>query len=294
MVDEPIAAAPEPTAAPGAVPIPAPEPTPTPEPTPPVDIAWRDTLKSDDAKKFAETSPDVDHLVGRALTLQKQVSSAVILPGKDAEPAEVAAYHKRIGVPETAEGYVFAMPEGHEASEADKAFQSIMAKTMHAAAVPAEAAAQLNAAFNEFTNGVMEEQVAADKKFAEASEVELRKHWPGEEYDTNKNLVNRFIAKQIGEDGLTELKTLEMKDGRYAADHPLVLRALAGAARLTAESGEQAQLGAAQLEQAQDEVTDLRARSSKALAEGNTREANRLYQKEQELLGKIGPAPVAA
>jgi hypothetical protein len=277
---------PEPTPEPEPTPAPEPAPEPTPDPTPdPTD--WRATLSSDEAKEFAKTSPDVDHLVGRALTMHQKLSTAIVPPGKDAPPEEVAAYHKRIGVPDAPEGYTFVMPEGQEATEADLAFQSTMAQALHAAEIPAAKAAQLNAAINEFSTQLLEAQTVADQKFATDSEAELRKAWPGEEYDANVAHAERAAGFMFG-DQFDEARHLETKDGRFLLDHPMMLRALATAGREMAESGLVPPMSADAQEQAQGELDDLRARIAKAQSENNTREANRLYQKEQEMIGKMG------
>ncbi len=299
MADEPTAAAPEPTAVPtatpGTAPIPAPEPTPTPEPTPePAAFEnWRNSLTDPDVKKFAETSPDLNHLVDRFSDMRNRLSTAIVPPGKDAQPEEVAAYHKRIGVPAAAEDYVFAMPEGHEPSDTDKAFQSHMAKVLYEAEIPADKAALLTAGLNQFTLDEMKRTQAEDKKYSDDGEAVLRQDWPGEEYAKNQEMAQRAFKGYFG-DQSEDARQIEMKDGRFLMDNPIVLRAFAAIGRDMLTGQNQPPMPTDAREAAQDEVTDLRARSSKALAEGNTREANRLYQKEMELVGKIGPAPVAA
>ncbi len=276
MADEPTAGVPEPA--------PAPEPTPAPEPAAPVETSWRDTLSSDDAKDFAKTSPDVKHLVDRAVVLQKQVSVAIVPPGKDASTEDVASYHKQIGVPATAEDYVFVMPEGQEPTENDKAFQVAMAKVLYEAETPADKAAILNAGLNEFNKSVLEAQIVADKVFADATEVELHKDWPGEEFNINKGYAKNAETWMFG-DKVEEVRHLEMKDGRYVMDNPIMLRALASVGR---EMAKRSQVPATEGEReaANSELTNLRAQQAQAQSEGNTREANRLYQKEQELIAK--------
>jgi len=253
---------------------------------------WRAALKSPDAKKFAESSPDVDHLVARALQLQKQVSTAIVPPGKDAKPEEISAYRKRIGVPDAPEGYKFAMPEGVEATEADKAFQATMAKTFHAANVSAEQAKVLNEAFNEVTKAAQEAQVQADKQFAEQAEAELRKAWPGAEYDKNRTFAERAATWMFG-DQMEELRHLETKDGRFILDHPMFLRAFAAAGREMAEGQLIPPMAADDRGRAEEQVKDIRARIEAAQGRGDSKEANRLFQEEQRLLSQIqGSRPI--
>ena len=233
---------------------------------------WRSTLQSDEARAFAKTSPDVAHLVDRGVAMHKKLSTAIVPPGKDAQPEEVAAYHKRIGVPETAEGYSFQVLEGHEPTEADLGFQTHMAKALHEAEIPAEKAALLNAALNEFTEQALEAQVVADKKFADKSVAELRKAWPGDEYDANKAHAERAAAWMFG-DQFEAMRHMETKDGHFIFDHPAMLRAMATAGREMAEGGLVPPMSDGDREQAEGALSDLRGRIAAAQSEGNTKEA---------------------
>jgi hypothetical protein len=249
------------------------------------ETTWRDTLKSDDAKKFAESSPDVDHLVGRALEMRQKLSNAITPPGKDATDEEVASYRKQIGVPDTADAYEFAMPEGVEPTEVDTAFQAAMGEVMHANNVPAGAAKAMAAAYNDFVAKTAEAQVEADKQFAEQSETDLRKAWPGEEFDRNKTFANRAVAQVFGED-LEEARHMETKDGRFFLDHPIVLKAFAAVGREMAEGGLVPPLSEGERDAAQDQITAIRAKAADAQARGDSKEANRLFKQEQELIAR--------
>lgn len=54
---------------------------------------------------------DVKGLAKRAHEQAKLLGNAIRLPGKDATPEEVAAFHEKLGVPKTAEEYGFAAPK---------------------------------------------------------------------------------------------------------------------------------------------------------------------------------------
>jgi len=245
---------------------------------------WRETL-DEDGKKFAASSPDIGHLVSRAVALQKKVSGAIIPPGKDADEATVAAYRKRIGVPETAEGYTFTVPEGTEVTDTDKAFQRKFAETFHSANITQDQAAVINHAWNDMVAASKAQQIEDDKHFAEESEAQLRRDWPGAEFDRNKTFAERAATRIFGEQ-LQDARSLETKDGKFVLDHPLMLRALAAVGREMAEGGLVPQLDAEEVEQIEEQIRDMRARSKKAQAEGDMRRANELYLKEQELREK--------
>ena len=252
------------------------------DPVEPTD--WRATLTSDDAKEYAERFPDIGKLVDGALEQRKQLSTAIIPPGKDAEPEEVAAYQKRIGVPKTAEDYKFALPKGEELTDSDKAFQASLAKTFHSANITVDQAKLLNTSWNEMVKGTREAQTEADTQFAEEAESDLRKTWPGEEYNLNKVYAERAASFHFG-DQIEEVRHLETKAGKFILDHPVMLRAMASIGRQMAESG-QPPMDDAAAEQAGDQIKELRGRIAKAQDEGNSKEANRLFALEQELIAK--------
>lgn len=272
---------PEPTPAPEPTPEPTPEPAPSPEPT-----DWRAQITSDDGKKFAESSPDLDHLLGRTLDMQRKLSTAIVPPGKDAKPEDIAAYRKQIGVPETAEGYQFEVGEGQEPTDTDKALHAAMGKIFHEGNITADQAKLINVGFNEFTNMLKANQVAEDKKFADESEAQLRKVWPGEEFDKNKAFADRAAAWAFG-DQIEEVRHMETKDGRFFLDHPIMLRALSAIGREMAEGGLVPPMDETAQEQATTQLGEIRNAIAKAQQDGDSKEANRLYQKEQDLLAQI-------
>lgn len=250
------------------------------------DTVWRDGLP-DDLKPHAERFTSVADIIKGNLDLRKQVSSAIIPPGKDADDDEISAYRAKIGVPEAADKYEFEAPEGHEANDIDIAFQAAMGKVMHQYNTTAAAAKALSAAYNEFSAGVVQAQLDVDKQYAEQSEVELRKAWPGAEYDTNKEHAERAAAQMFGDD-IEEIRHLETKAGTFVLDDPRMMRALASIGREMAEGGLVPPLTEGDRDAASDQITALRDKAAEAKAAGNSKEANRLYQQEQALIAKTG------
>lgn len=54
---------------------------------------------------------DLKGLAKQAHEQSKLLGNAIRIPGKDAKPEEVAAYHEKLGVPKTADEYGFKVPE---------------------------------------------------------------------------------------------------------------------------------------------------------------------------------------
>ncbi len=285
------APAPEPTPAPAPAPEPAPAPTPEPAPAP-TGAEWRAALKSDDAKKFAETSPDLDHLVTRALDMRQKLSTAITVPGKDAKPdsPEVIAYRKALDIPADPKGYLadLARPDFvDEETWKGEHVQTLLggfAERMHAAGAP-KAAVQAAIAFElEMEAAVLKQTHEADKKFAAESEAALKGKW-GKDFDTNSEFANRAIKTLFGAN-YEDARHLEDKSGRFIFDNPLFREAFAAIGR---EMGE-GSLGGAVSESDRaalgDQINASRAKQSELQAQGKGREANEEYQKEMALIAK--------
>lgn len=69
-------------------------------------LAKREDIK--DGKSLAKIARDKDKMVGE---LSTRLQSAIVPPGKDAKPEEVAAYREKMGIGNSADDYVFEVPK---------------------------------------------------------------------------------------------------------------------------------------------------------------------------------------
>jgi len=247
--------------------------------------AWSAGLTSDAAKDFAKTSPDLEHLVGRAVTMREQLSNAIVQPGKDAGEAEVAAYRKKIGVPETAEGYDIKMPEDREPNEIEAAFNTKIAEVSHAANISTAQLALLNEAFNDHNLALEQMMVDQDTKNAGDASEALHAKW-GKDYDDNVELASRAMKHHMSPEGHENWRHQENKIGTLVADLPDVLEAWASVGAAMKAGGLESIMSDGERSQAADQIADLRAKQSEATSKGDSKAANRYYAEEQALLAK--------
>lgn len=255
---------------------------------------WRDAIKDPEARKLAEDSTDPEHLAKRALDMRKKLANAIVKPGKDAPEEEVAAYRKALGVPDSPDKYEWPdLPEGQEVTDEVKASREAWAQRFHELNVPADTAKQLAEQINEDIAKAQQAQVEADKQFAEQQAEALRSEW-GADYDKNKTFANRAastLAERAGVN-LEDLRHIETKDGRFLMDRADMLKLFATVGR---EMGE-GSLGGVATESERDavetEIRQLREKQDEAQKRGDSKEANRLYQKEQEAIARLGNKPV--
>jgi hypothetical protein len=271
------------------------------------DTAWRALFKDPEVLKEVERSTDPDAFGKRIVELRKQLSTAVVKPGKLADnateaqksehAAKMSAYRKAMDIPDEAKGYEFAKPEfmsdDEFKSEKTQATLANIAKVAHEAGAPKAVVASLWDFYVRAEQQAMETAKAEDKKFVEQTEAQLRKDW-GADFDKNKVLATRaahYMAEKAGVD-MAELKTMETKDGKLLLDHPIVMKMYAHIGR---EMGE-GTLGPAhsetdiagmekQIEAKRDEINKLQA-------EGKGDQADREYQNLLAMRAKLGNKPI--
>lgn len=258
------------------------------KPPEPKVIDWREQIKDDDAKKFAEGSTDVNHLVKRALDMRTKLSSAIVRPGKNATPEEQATYRKAMGIPDTHEGYEFPELPAEELTDAVKAERSTWAKRFHDLQIPKETAKLLLQFVGADSAKYLEDQVKADKAFADKAEAALRSEWKGEEYEKNKNMANRAFTELASRAGIAVdfLTKIETKDGRFLMDRPELVKLFAVVGREMAEGSLGPSLSETEVESIDGQINDLRKQQAEAQASGNSKLANELYKKEQAAIAR--------
>ena len=252
---------------------------------------WRSAIKDEDAKKFAESSPDIEHLTKRAMEMRTKLSTAVVKPGKDAKPEEIAAYHKSIGVPETPEGYKFEMPEGREPTEADKEFQAAWAKGFHDDKIPADYVASINRRWNAFVLATEKAQLAADTRYAQETESRLKQKWGGDEqFNINRQHGDRAAMELFGAD-YDNVRQITGKDGRFILDHPAFVEMFAKVGREMSEDKTFGRIMSNTDKQAADtRVKEIHAKIDEAMSKNDFDTANKLDQELQELHRAMGRA----
>lgn len=253
-------------------------------------VSWRDSFTDPELRKHAERFTTPEELAKAHRGMRDQLAKAIVPPGKDAKPEEIAAYRKAIGVPEKPEEYKFATPAGREPTDGDKAFQGTMAKLFHGANISAEQAEKLNAGWNEYVDATMKAEAAADAKFAETATAELKAKW-GADYDKNLAFANRAAAKIYG-DRLTDARGIQTKDGRFVLDHPLMVEAFATIGREMGEDRIGPAMTDSEKQTIQQQIDDLQTKRVAAQSKGDSVTAQRLADEQRALYAKLDNSPI--
>lgn len=163
---------------------------------------WRDSLPEDiRGDKSLADFKDVGALAKSYISTKALVGQkALSVPGPDAKPEEVKAYHRAIGVPESPAEYRL---KGHEMMahpEWNRAAQDEFLKHAHALGMTP---AQVDGAVQFYANFIGQ-QVKTNATLETEAKVDLRAEW-GVNYDTYMGAANRGISRME--------KTLGMQPG---------------------------------------------------------------------------------
>ncbi len=190
---------------------------------------WREGLPADlKSEKTFEKFKDVPSLAKGYREAEKALSqrpAGVKVPGSGAKPEEVAAFHKALGVPDSADQYELTIPESPfpVAPEALAGFKTF-AHQNHL--TPAQAQS-LIAYDVERTNVAASELRESLKTRADA---ELRKEW-GPSFETNINLAKQAFDHLV--EGDEEVRVLLRETGY--GNHPALIKLFAKMGQYLAE-----------------------------------------------------------
>jgi hypothetical protein len=243
---------------------------------------WRAAIADEKLRDHAGRFASVQDLVKAHQDLRKQLSGAIVPPGKDATDEQVKAYREKMGIPETPDAYEFDLPEGAEQTEADKAFEGEMRKALHEAGVPASAAKAVGTAFMGYIQQQQEAQTAQDTEYQQQAEAALRKTW-GKDYDANVQYAgeadNRMFDGQLGQ--------LELKSGQLLGSHPDFLKGMAPVGRMFGEGEIHIAPSAADAQTMRDQADQARQKRQDALAKGDQKSARHWDEEERKILAKM-------
>ena len=208
-------------------PVPTVTPEVTPQVTPQVAPSWRDTLP-DDLKndKSLATIADVPHLAKQYVEAQRYNVGALKMPSANATPEEVAAFHKKLGRPDSPEGYTLMPPTLPEGIEWDKALESDFRAVAHRLGLTSPQVQGLV----EFEGRRTLTGLQTRTQEAQAVITALQAEW-GPSYEPNLEVAGRAV-RHLGGDDLA--KALNRTG---AGNDPAIIRAFVRAGKMLVEDG---------------------------------------------------------
>lgn len=223
---------------------------------------------------------------------QNRASKAIMPLGENPTPEDIATYRKSLNIPNDLAEYGKAVkftPGQHFKmdSENGQKLQAGWHKMAHDLNMtPAQAGAAL-----QYLTGVMDEHMGAEgKKREEAltnADKELRRIWPGDQYDKNYAIANAFIMGRDPDPALVKLFQNATVDGVALEHHPVMVQ---WAARRGAALGEGNLIMVTDSKERQDgqaSMADLTKQIFDARDAGDYSKAAQLEKQRSELSAKL-------
>ena len=249
---------------------------------------WRASISDTKLRAFADRMASPSDAVKMAFDLRRKLSRAITPPGADAGAEEVRDFHRKLGVPDTAEGYEYMRPDLPDHLRPDAAAAAREKDFLEHALELGITKDQARGILDWHYRSMVDLDARLAKRLAAGrarSEAELRREWAGE-YEANLAAAHRAAVEFGGGDILDFLGNVSV-DGVRLADHPRLVRAFAEAGRRLGEDSialPGADFGGPTLE---DRVKDVRTRKQEALTRGDRKTAQLLDAEERGLWDKI-------
>jgi len=190
---------------------------------------WRDDIADGDVRRYAERFASPADAVRPALDLRRQISTPLQMPGEGASEAELAAFRRRLGVPDAPEGYDAALPGALAGDAGARAGLDAFLGAMHKAGATPGA---VRAAIDSYA-ALHAAQEQALGRARETAEADLRRRWGGD-YERNREFARRAVRRFAGEEADTLFAT-PLPGGGALGDHPGLVALFAAIGRATAE-----------------------------------------------------------
>lgn len=245
-----------PVETPEEAPVEAPEATP--------DDDWRASIEDEKARKFADSFTSPAAAAESAFKMRQQLSKAIVPPGKDADEDAMADYRKKIGVPESPEGYELKPSENLPEEVREEVFESDEGKTllndfiakMHATnATPAQVQTAVDAYMGYIVAGQQASNEEMQKK-VESLDNDLKREW-GKDAEANERFGKQAVKTFDTDGSLTDMLEEATYQGVQLGNHPAFRKTFAQIGRSMGEDGFQVTPSGEEAESLQGKLDEL-------------------------------------
>jgi hypothetical protein len=122
----------------------------------------------------------------------------ITVPGEKATPTEIAEFYKKLGVPDSVDGYKFTPPDELKDFYKPETLNPILERVRAKGATPA-VVSEFLAIDSERAKAALKMQAEADTKAEQDTEATLKKEFPGEQYDSMNRMISRLVATVVPE-----------------------------------------------------------------------------------------------
>jgi hypothetical protein len=172
-------------------------------------------------EKSLQNFSKMDDFVKSYLHSQKLVGlDKIPVPNKHATEEDWQEVYKKLGSPETADGYKYSLPEGHAVPE--DTLKSFSKEAVKLGLLPNQADGIMKY-YNDIVNQGVNDQTIKSEEARKVSEQDLRKEF-GSTYENKITGAKNLATATLGADFLN---TTILSDGSKLGDNPQIVKAFA-------------------------------------------------------------------
>ena len=245
---------------------------------------WRADIADEKARKFSDGFTSIEDLAKYGLSSRQKLGKALVIPGDDADEKEVAAYRKQMGVPESADGYKYALPNDLPEAVTEAITPDALKADLEMAHELGFSQAQVEKMMGFRVDQLVAASEALDTSLERAREqsVEtLRKEW-GDDFKVNSKLAVR-AAEEFGGSEFVDFLAKTMVHGEQLANNPVIVKAFASIGRRMMEAKVHIAPGSDDRQSMDDRRDELTQKIHAARAAGDSTLAAK-YDKERGAL----------
>ena len=225
---------------------------------------WRQSIKDEKVRAFADRFTSPVAAVETAYKFQQTISKGITVPGKDADEDTVKDFRKKLGIPDAPEGYKVDPPKGLPEELQVEIFESDDGKAVldrfrtiaHQANIPPAGFQAMVAEFATLSAEGTSQQAKMRAEAVDAANDALKKEW-GKDFDANENYGIQAV-KTFDQDGsLTAFLEETIVDGVQLGNHPAFRKAWANVGRNMGEDGFHVTPGEGETQGIQEELDSL-------------------------------------
>lgn len=177
-------------------------------------------------EKFADVGALARGYIEAEQAISKKTDGLVRIPGEQATPEEVGAYRKALGIPDSANEYKLAVPDGLKSLVPDE-MAAKFSPIFHAAHIPPAVGNKIVQAYGEHVQALIAQR---QQEFAAARDA-LKQEWGDATWERRNILAERAIEKLLTDEQIA------LFNGAGLSGHPEVLKLFATLGETMAEDG---------------------------------------------------------
>lgn len=169
-------------------------------------LGWRAALKAELREhELVKDKKDINEVTLALIDAHEKLKRSIPLPGEKANEQELGEFYKRLGRPDSKDGYTFKKPSLPEGMVYDETFETWFKDVAYRSGLTAQQATLLHKEYmDRLLHSYTEARRTEEQRIEEAKKT-LQTEW-GSKYSERLQRADRYVSKLFGEEFSSWLK----------------------------------------------------------------------------------------